>query len=442
MTYEYKLKPTPEQVAIIEDTLDVCRSVWNFALRQRKDWCNARKSPINACSIVSEYIISPDQPFPNYHRQAKQLTNAKKTYPRLKDAHSQVLQQTLRTLDRAWDDMKARGFGFPRFKNKYRMRSFVFPQLGKDPIRFDAIKLPLLKWVKWRQSRPIPQEFSLKQARIVRRASGYFVILSLVLDVNVPNPLPHGHPRGLDLGYDFFVATSDSEQIKRPRFLKTLQHKLKLLSRRLRNKPYGSNNRHKLNQKIARLHQRISDTRKDWHFKLAHHLCQDAGMIFVEEINFVAWQRGMLSKHSADAGFGQFVNILQWVCWKTDTYFAKVDKNGTSQTCPNCGAHTGKKELDVRVHSCPECGYRTSRDVAAAQEIRNRGIQKVASREVSSKACDDRAVGQIVLENVCGLDATGSIGHDGLVGTGRSRKTESRGFCYPVLKVTERSEVA
>ena len=126
-------------------------------------------------------------------------------------------------------------------------------------------------------------------------------------------------------------------------------------------------------------------------------------MIFVEDLNFVSWQRGMLSKASADAGFGQFVNILQWVCWKTDVYFGKVNKNGTSQTCPNCGAFTGKKTLDVRVHSCPECNYTTSRDVAASQEIRNRGIS---------------ALGHSVVQNVCGLDATGSIGNGILVGTG------------------------
>ncbi len=212
------------------------------------------------------------------------------------------------------------------------------------------------------------------------------------------------------MGFDFFVATSDGEEIKRPRFLKILQRKLKLLQRRLKNKPYGSNNRHALNQKIARLHQRISDTRGDWHFKLSHHLVKDAGMIFVEDINFVSWQRGILSSSSADAGFGQFVNILEWVCWKTDTYFAKVDKDGTSQICPNCGAHTGKKTLDVRIHHCHECQYTTTRDVAASQEVRNRGLS---------------ALGHSVLENVCGLVATGSIGHDTLVGTGRSRKLAS-----------------
>ncbi len=424
LTYEYKLEPTAEQIAYIENTLDVCRSVWNFALRHRKDWCQARKSPVNACSIKSEYIMSVDEPFPNYHKQAKYLTEAKKDNDGergfrsesisnrrvdfLSSANAQVLQQTLRTLDRAWEDMRARGFGFPRFKNKYRMRSFIFPQLNKNPISEKSIKLPGLKEVKWRMSRPIPDGFVPKQARIVRKASGYFVMLSLQLDVNVPNPLPHGHPRGLDLGFDFFVATSDGEEIKRPRFLKTLQYKLKLLSRRLRNKPYGSKNRHKLNQKIARLHQRISDTRKDWHFKLAHHLCDEAGMIFVEDINFVSWQKGMLSKSSADAGFGQFVNILEWVCFRRDVYFAKVNKDGTSQTCPNCGAHTGKKELDIRIHSCPECEYVTTRDVAASQEIRNRGL---------------KAVGQIVSENVCKLDATGSIGHDARFWHGTKQKT-------------------
>ncbi len=410
LTYEYKLEPTPEQVDIIENTFNVCRSVWNFALGYRRDWCKSRKSQINACSIEREYIMSVDEPFPNYHVQAKQLTEVKKNNDFLGSANAQVLQQTLRTLDRAWDDMRARGFGFPRFKNKYRLRSFVFPQLNKDPISVHSIKLPGLKSVKWRMSRSIPDGFVPKQARIVRKASGYFVMLSLQLNIKVPVPLPHGHPRGLDLGFDKFVATSDGLEIKRPKFLKTLQDKLKLLSRRLRNKRKESNNRHKLNQKIARLHQRISDTRKDWQFKLSHQLVQDTGMIFIEDINFGSWQRGMLSKASADASFGQFMNILQWVCWKTDTYFAKVNKDGTSQTCPNCGMHTGKKTLDVRIHHCHECGYTTTRDVAASQEIRNRGIQ---------------TLGQIVLQNVCGLDATGSIGNNILVGTDRNRKPKS-----------------
>ncbi|MFW6264270.1 MAG: RNA-guided endonuclease InsQ/TnpB family protein [Cyanobacteriota bacterium] len=413
LTYEYKLQVTKQQSLLIEQTLDVCRSVWNFALRERKDWLNSRKSSVNACSIHCEYIISVDEPFPGYHQQAKNLTQAKKSNERLRSVNAQVLQQVLRTLDRAFSDMQAKGFGFPRFKNKYQIRSYVYPQLGKDIIRGNQVKLPQLGWVKFRKSRDIPEGFNIKQARIVRKASGYFVLLSLQLDVDIPQPFPHGHPLGLDLGFDKFVATSDGEEIKRPRFLKTLQRKIKLLQRRLRNKKKGSNNRAQLNQKIARLHQRISDTRKDWHFKLAHHLCdgeplavdgfpgiskvanpKGAGMIFVEDINFRSWQRGMLSQHAADAGFGQFVEILQWVCWKRDVYFAKENKDGTSQECSQCGAHTGKKTLNVRVHHCPECGYIGPRDVVSAEVVRNRGLSAVGLIvDIKENACGDGLTG-------------------------------------------------
>jgi putative transposase len=264
------------------------------------------------------------------------------------------------------------------------------------------------------KSREIPDGFKLKQIRVVRKASGYFLMFALECDVNVPDVVPDGNPRGLDLGLDKFVATSDGELIERPRFLQTLHGKLKLLQRRLKKKQKGSNNRHKLNQKIARLHQRISDTRKDWHFKLAHKLCDDVGMIFVEDIDFRVWAKGMFCKHTLDAGFGQFISILQWVCWKRGVYFAKVDKNYTSQVCPQCNAHTGKKELSDRIHSCPECGFTTHRDVAAAQIIRNRGIS---------------ALGRGVEENACG---------DGLTGTGnslvkslRNRKKGGEARIYP-----------
>lgn len=101
-------------------------------------------------------------------------------------------------------------------------------------------------------------------------------------------------------------------------------------------------------------------------------------MIFVEDINFGSWSKGLFCKQSLDMGLGQFFNILEYVCSRTDTYFAKVDKNYTSQICPNCGTHTGKKELNVRVHSCPECGYEQDRDVAAAEVIRNRGLENIA----------------------------------------------------------------
>lgn len=127
MTWEFKLEPTAEQVSGIEYTLDVCRQVWNFARRERKDWLDSRKSRVNACSILQEFILPADAPFPNYHVQAKRLTAAKADFPRLKTVNAQVLQQVLRKLDGAWESWRLKRSGFPRFKKPNRMRSFVFP---------------------------------------------------------------------------------------------------------------------------------------------------------------------------------------------------------------------------------------------------------------------------------------------------------------------------
>ncbi len=185
---------------------------------------------------------------------------------------------------------------------------------------------------------------------------------------------------------------------------------MKSLQRRLKNKQKGSNNWQKLQAKIARVHQKIHDTRKDWHFKLAHHLCDQAGMIFVEDINFKAWAKGLFGKHTLDAGFGQFFNILAYVCWKRDVYFLKVDKDYTSQICPNCNTHTGKKNLSNRVHNCPSCGYQTNRDVAASQVIGNRGLTHLESQ--SRWKADLKgliAVGQPVNKNAFGDVLSGSI---------------------------------
>lgn len=398
LTYEYKALPTNEQIQLIEHTLTVCRKVWNFALRERKDWLNSRKCSVNACSVVSEYIMPVDVPYPNWAIQCKSLTAAKEQFPELKTVNAQVLQQVLRKLETAFVDMARRKMGFPRFKNRYRMRSFVYPQLGSCQLsRGNQIKLPQLGWLEYVKSREIPDGFAVKQARIVRKASGYFVMLTLECDVSVPDPVPLGHAVGIDLGLDKFAATSDGELIERPRFLKTLHRKLKLLQRRLKHKKKGSNNRHKLTRKIARLHQRIADTRKDWQFKLAHKLCDGVGMVFVEDIDFRVWARGMLGKHTLDAGFGQFVSILQWVCWKRGVYFDEVNKNYTSQVCPQCDTHTGKKDLSDRIHSCPHCGYTTHRDVAAAQIIRNRGLVQLSEvgrvLDIKKIACGDGLTG-------------------------------------------------
>ncbi|MFM6898292.1 MAG: transposase, partial [Microcystis panniformis] len=109
----------------------------------------------------------------------------------------------------------------------------------------------------------------------------------------------------------------------------------------LKHQVKGSNNWLKLQDKIARLHEKVSNTRRDWHFKLAHYLCDLADNIFVEDINFVSWSRGIVRKQSLDSGIGSFINeILAFVAGKRGKYYLTVDKNGPALDCPNCGAFT------------------------------------------------------------------------------------------------------
>ncbi|MBV9389258.1 MAG: transposase [Chroococcidiopsidaceae cyanobacterium CP_BM_ER_R8_30] len=392
LTYEFKLEPTPEQIQAFDQWLEVCRRVWNYALRERKDWFNSRKCEINACSLHHEYIIPSDAPRPTYAQQCKSLTAAKKEYPDLKIPHSQVLQQTLKILETAFVSMWERRFGFPRFKKTGRMRSFVFPQMDSSSLVDNYIDLPKIGKVEMILHRPIPEGFDLKQARIVKRASGYHVMLSLQCDVDVPSTMPHGEPIGIDVGLNAFVATSEGELVQRPRFYVERLRELKLLQRRLKHKKKGSKNWYKLNRRIALLHEQISNIRRDWHFKIAHHLCDQAGMIFAENLNLKGLARGMLSKHILDAAWDQFLGILSWVCWKRDVYFAKVNCYGTSQTCPRCDADA-PKDLGVRVHLCPQCQYQTDRDVAAAQVVKKRGILSISTEGQSGNQ-----------QNVCGGD--------------------------------------
>ena len=398
LTYEYKLIPTPAQIAEMEHILEVCASVWNYALRERKDWITSRKSPVNACSLHSEYIMSVDAPYPGYTEQCKALTEAKKTNERLSSVNAQVLQQVLKKLDKAFRDMKDRHFGFPRFKKRGAMRSFVFPQLGKNPLGQGAIKLPSLGLVRFRQSRPAPDGFAIKQARIVKRASGFCLLLTFQADIDIPSLPITGHVVGVDVGLQYFLSTSDGLEIERPRFFVEMQRELKLLQRRLKRKVIGSSNWRKTQKQVARLHERISNTRKDFHFKTAHKLCDQGETIAVEQLNLVGLSRGFLGKHMLDAGHGQFLNqVLPWVCFKRGVAYQKEDARGTSQECPDCGA-TVSKVLKDRWHECPSCGSAKPRDVASAQVIRN------------------RAVGRTVLQNACG---------DGLAGTG-NRLAKSR----------------
>jgi len=257
----------------------------------------------------------------------------------------------------------------------------VFPQFKSNPIVGSAIKLPKIGAVPINLHRPIPEGCTVKQVRVLSRVRGtqWYVVVTIESDVSVPATPVQGRAIGIDLGLERFLTVSDGSFQERPKFFKALQSKLKLLQRRAARKRKGSQNWEKAQLKVSRLHHRIANRRKDFHLKTAHKLCDQAQTILAEDLNAKGMVRGMLRKDCADAAFGQFLSLLEWVCWKRGVYFAKVSANGTSQTCPHCLAMV-RKGLAVREHHCPECGYRTHRDHASAEMVLLRGIEQVVAQ--------------------------------------------------------------
>ena len=379
MSYTYRIYPTAEQQALMLEWLETCRRLYNKCLRDLKDWIASRKCSVSFCSLNREYIMSPDIPFPSYLEQKRQLTQWKKTNPWYQAVYSQVTQDVVKRFHGAWKFFQDRGFGFPRFKKYGRYQSFLFPQFRENPLRGNIIKLPKIGEVVINQHRPIPEGFKVKGVRIVSRARGtiWYAVVTIGCEVKVPDPLPFGKGLGIDIGLESFLVTSDNFRKEPAKFFRELQSRLKVLQRRVSRKNKRSKNWEKAQVKVARLHHQIANTRKNFHFHTSHTLCNQADMIFVEDINFKIAAKGFLGKHMLDGSFGQFRDLLSWVCWKRGKYFAQVDHRLTSQTCPECNAHKGKKKLSERVHHCPECGYQTSRDHASARVILDRGLKNI-----------------------------------------------------------------
>ena len=232
LNYTYRIKPDAQQEGLLLEWLEICRASYNYALGELKGWIASRKCIVDRCSLEKEYIMSADYPFPGYHQQQNNLPKAKKDFPRLKTVPSQVLQTNIRRLHDAWDAFRKRGYGFPRFKKYGQMKSMLFPQFKVNPLTGGQLKLPKIGLVPIRLHRPIPFGFAVKQVRIVKKAKGWFAIIAIESDLSIPEPIPHGHVIGLDLGLLSYCCTSDNFGEKGQKFFKTSYRRLKVLQKR------------------------------------------------------------------------------------------------------------------------------------------------------------------------------------------------------------------
>src|SRR5919202_1302041 len=394
ITFQYRIKPTPEQVAIMETWSELLRRHWNFALGQRLDWLNQTRCQADRCSIVSEPIGSVP-PVVDYLFQQSALKETKKLFLAYASIYSEVQQMNLQRLDKAWKrwlfpDKTGKRGGRPKFKKRGEKPSFSFSRVNHPKaacfLEGCTLRIPRIGLIPVVVHRPIPEGFTLKTATICFKADGYYVSISAE-DSSVPTPKPLDEVNsavGVDLGLKEFLTTSRGEFVPVPQIYRKAQKHLARQQRELARKKDGSQNRLNAKARVAKIHQRIARQREKFHYQTAHWLCRNYDLIAVEDLNIKGLARTPLAKSIYDVSWGKFLTILESVVVKYGVHLVKVSPHNTTQDCSGCGIKV-PKTLSVRLHECHKCGLEMDRDENAAINILHKALKAVG---LTVSACE------------------------------------------------------
>lgn len=352
IVHRFHIEPTKEQEQKLFETITLCRRLYNAALEQR-EICYRQRGRSPSCNS-----------------QKNELPTLKKELPEYKQVNAQVLQDCLQRLDDAFQRFFNGLAGYPHYKGCDYYRSFTYPQADKqDHFKKPGyVYLPKIGHVKLKAH----FEFDpLKVSRInVKYHNGKWYV-NLTSEIQEAEVVEIANKVGIDVGLLTFAALSNGAKISNPKYFRKSEKKLAKLQRRLSRKKKGSNNRRKAKTKITWLHDKIANQRKDFLHKVSYGIVKKYDLIAVEDLSVKNMIKNHhLSKSIADAGWGKFVDYLEYKCLKFGKVFVKVPPGGTSQTCV-CGAHV-PKDISIRVHKCPECGFVADRDVVSAMVILQR----------------------------------------------------------------------
>ena len=175
---------------------------------------------------------------------------------------------------------------------------------------------------------------------------------------------------GIDLGLTHFAVLSDGRKVANPRFLRRAERKLRTAQQALSRKATGSSNRAKARIKVARVHARVADTRRDWLHKESTRIIRETQAVYVEDLCVAGLGRTRLAKSVHDAGWSAFVHMLEYKAGRYGRGFGKVGRfEPTSQVCSACGVKDGPKPLAIRIWTCAACGVIHDRDMNAARNV-------------------------------------------------------------------------
>lgn len=361
-SYKYRIYPNKKQQELIQKTFGCKRFVYNQCLAYKiekyknenislskfdlNNWCN------NFLKPQYEWLREPDKC---------------------------ALENAIFDLDNAYNKFFKDGSGYPKFKSKKNHRLSYRTTFIKGNIKVsfndNKIKLPKLKWIKAKISR----EFNgkIKSATVEQKSSGKYYVSILVDTEHIPVEST-GAAIGIDLGIKDLLVTSDGEKFKNLRLIKKYENKLAKEQRILAHKKKGSRNYEKQRIKVAKIYEKIQNTRLDNLHKISHKLINENQVIISENLsvsNMIGNHN--LAKSISDCGWYELTRQLEYKAKWNDRQYIKIDRFfASSQTCSNCGfINSNVKDLSIREWTCQNCAMIHDRDVNAAINILNEGLR-------------------------------------------------------------------
>lgn len=366
--FKFELMPTGEQNHRFKQFCGCSRFVFNRALACQNERYEADKS----------FKFS-------YYKLTSLLPEWKKELPWLKDCNAQVLQMSLKDLECAFKNFFAKRADFPKFKRKGDKDSFRFPQDCKLEQHNNRIYLPKIGWVRYHNSRDVVGK--IKNVTVSQKCGKWYVSIQTEFDTEIPSP--NGGEIGIDMGIVRFATLSNGEYFEPINAFKTYKGKVTKIQKRLKNKVKGSHNWLKLKAKIAKLHHKISNIRKDCLHKISNNICKNHAIVYVEDLKVANMsksakgtveqpgknvrQKSGLNRAILDQSWFEFRRQLTYKLAWNGGFLIGVPPQNTSRTCPCCG-YTAKENRQTQADFvCVDCGYTENADVVGAINILNRG---------------------------------------------------------------------
>lgn len=367
--FKFRLKPTQAQLQKFQQFAGARRWIYNHGLEERQKAYTETEKTLTHFEQNNALVQLKENPETSW----------------LKEIHSQVLQQGLKDLDRAFTNFFRRVKsgekpGYPRFKRRGIRDSFRYPQGVK--IEENKAFLPKIGWVTFKKTREFKGQ--LNETTIVQEADHWYISFSCEWEKHDAPTASINEERavGIDLGLTRFATLACGTKnvfvtIPNPRILKQLLHKMRRLSRQLSKKVKGSKNRFKAQLKLSRLHARIRNLRHNFVHQLSLEMIKSHDIFCVESLNITSMlQKGTraLARSIADASWGYFLHCLKY---KAEEHGKHVVEAGqyfpSTQLCSACD-NKQKMELSMREYNCPNCGLKIDRDYNSAIDLKAAGI--------------------------------------------------------------------